>query len=125
MIAAENAFRRDRGIPEIGRGWVNEVALYDLVLSIFPDAVHQWRPAFLGQQSVDIYVSSLRLAIEYQGQQHYEAIDLFGGVDGLAATKARDKRKRDILAMNGVRLVEWHYSTLVTEENAKRLLSLP
>lgn len=124
MIAAENSFRRDRGIPEIGRGWVNEVALYDLILSIFPDAVHQWRPAFLGQQSVDIYISSLRLAIEYQGQQHYEAIGLFGGEEGLAATKARDKRKQDILAMNGVRLVEWHYSTPVTEENVRRVLLL-
>ena len=64
MVAAENAFRRTRGILETGRGWVSEVALYDLVRARCPDAVHQWRPPFLGLQSVDIYVPSERLAID-------------------------------------------------------------
>lgn len=53
MVAAEEAFRRERSIPEIGRGWVSEVALLDLVRTIWPSAVHQWRPAFLGMQSID------------------------------------------------------------------------
>lgn len=125
MIAAENTFRRNRGIPEIGRGWILEVALYDLVSSICTDAIHQWRPSFLGQQSVDIYIPSLKLAIEYQGQQHYEAVDLFGGEEGLAATRTRDQRKRAILESHGVRLLEWHYATPVTEENVKMILICP
>jgi hypothetical protein len=121
LVAAENAFRRARGIPEIGLGWASEAALFALVRLRFPDAVHQWRPLFLGQQSIDIYVPSLNLAIEYQGQQHYEAVELFGGKEGLAATQARDARKRALLAQNGVRLLEWRYDMPVTEENATKI----
>lgn len=114
MVAAEEAFRRERSIPEIGRGWVSEVALYDLVRTIWPSAVHQWRPAFLGMQSIDIHVPELGLAIEYQGQQHYEPIALFGGQEGLGLTRARDEKKRMLLARHGVRLLEWRFDMPVT-----------
>lgn len=114
MVAAEEAFRRERSIPEIGRGWVSEVALLDLVRTIWPSAVHQWRPAFLGMQSIDIHVPELALAIEYQGQQHYEPIALFGGQEGLDLTQARDAKKRTLLARQGVRLLEWRYDVPIT-----------
>lgn len=109
LRAAEDSFRRARAIAEIGRGWASETALVDLVRSIYPAAVHQWRPAFLGMQSVDIYVPSLNLAIEYQGEQHYRAISRFGGEEGFEATRSHDERKRRLLASNGVRLLEWRY----------------
>lgn len=123
MVAAENAFRRDRSIPEIGRGWVSEVALLDLVRIYWPSAVHQWRAAFLGLQSVDIFVPEERLAIEYQGQQHYEAVDLFGGEEGLIATKARDKRKRELLRLHDVRLLEWPYDAPIQREELRGRLN--
>ena len=122
MVATENAFRRARDIPDIGRGWVSETALYDLVRSHYPDAVRQWRPSFLGLQSVDIYVPSENTAIEYQGQQHFEPVELFGGQDGLKATQARDARKRAILQVNGVRLVEWRYDLPIKAENIEKIL---
>lgn len=114
MVAAEDAFRRARGIPEIGRGWASEVALLDLFRTIWPSAVHQWRPVFLGLQSIDIHVPELQLAIEYQGQQHYEPIALFGGEEGLEMTRARDEKKRALLAHQGVRLLEWRFDEPMT-----------
>lgn len=114
MVAAEDAFRRERAIPEIGRGWASEVALLDLVRTVWPSAIHQWRPAFLGLQSIDIHVPELQLAIEYQGQQHYEPIALFGGEEGLAMTQARDEKKRALLEHQGVRLLEWHFDEPMT-----------
>ena len=119
MISAENAFRRDKAIPEIGRGWVSEVALLDLVRKFWPSAVHQWRPNFLGLQSVDIHVPELGLAIEYQGQQHYEPVTLFGGDEGFRSTQARDVKKRALLAANGVQLLEWPYDLPIIEEQLK------
>ncbi len=113
MVAAEESFRRERSIPEIGKGWISEVALFDLVRSIWPSAIHQWRPAFLGMQSIDIHVPELRLAIEYQGQQHYDPIELFGGEEGLTLTKARDEKKRMLLARHGVRLLEWRFDAQI------------
>ena len=122
MIAAENSFRRDRSIPEIGRGWVSEVALLDLVRKFWPSAVHQWRPNFLGLQSVDIYVPELNLAIEYQGKQHYEPVELFGGEEGLRSTRERDKRKKALLTAQEVPLLEWPYNAPITEEELERRL---
>ncbi|MAB50255.1 hypothetical protein [Marinobacter sp.] len=116
MISAENAFRRDRAIPEIGRGWASEVALLDLVRKFWPSTVHQWRPKFLGLQSVDIHNQELGLSIEYQGQQHYEPVALFGGEEGVRSTQARDQKKKALLAANGVRLLEWPYDLTITEE---------
>lgn len=123
MIAAENAFRRDRSIPEIGRGWASEVALLDLVRKFWPSAVHQWRPAFLGLQSVDIHIPEINLAIEYHGQQHYEPVALFGGEEGFKSTQARDERKKTLLATQSVRLLEWPYTAPIVEEELRIRLS--
>ncbi|MFC7047867.1 hypothetical protein [Emcibacter nanhaiensis] len=109
FVAAENNFRRARSIAEIGRGWASETALVDLVRSKFPDAVHQWRPSFLGLQSIDIFIPSINLAIEYQGEQHFRAVSIYGGEEGYIATKARDDRKRLLLEANSVTLFEWPY----------------
>jgi len=123
MIAAENAFRRDRSIPEIGRGWASEVALLDLVRKFWPSAVHQWRPSFLGLQSVDIHIPEIDLAIEYHGQQHYEPVALFGGEEGFKLTQARDEKKKALLAAQGVRLLEWPYTIPIAEEQLKMRLN--
>lgn len=119
---AENRFRRERTIAEIGRCWASETALLDLVRGVYPNAVHQWRPAFLGYQSIDIYVSSLNLAIEYQGEQHYRSIEIFGGDEGFSATKSRDARKRALLAANGVQLHEWKFDQSLSRVNVESAL---
>ena len=38
----------------------------------------------------------------YQGQQHYVAVDLFGGEEGLKRTKQRDQEKLRLSKINGV-----------------------
>lgn len=123
FVRAEDAFRREIGVPPIGEGWVSEMTLLTLVRSLVPDAMHQWRPGFLGQQSVDIYVPSINLAIEYQGKQHYEPVKLFGDEDGLRGIRERDDRKRQLLKSYGVRLFEWHYQTPITKEAVRSVLT--
>src|SRR3546814_6158759 len=45
MVLAEDVFRRDRSMPEIGvSGWVSERALLALFRGLWPNATHQWRP---------------------------------------------------------------------------------
>jgi hypothetical protein len=123
MIEADNSFRRDRSIPEIGRGWVSEVALFNLIQTRWPSAIHQWRPAFLGMQSIDIHVPELRLAVEYQGQQHYEPVALFGGEEGYRLAQARDERKRAMLKAHNVRLLEWRYDAPITLVELRRRMA--
>lgn len=124
LALAENAFRRDRSIPEIGdSGWVSELALLNLFRDFWPNTVHQWHPPFLGRQSVDIYVPEINLAVEYQGLQHYEPVSLFGGEDSFKNAQLRDERKRLLLAGNQVRLLEWRFDVPITREALEQHLA--
>ncbi|WP_252898792.1 hypothetical protein [Secundilactobacillus odoratitofui] len=45
-------------------------------------------------QHYDIYFPKYKIALEYQGAQHFEAISIFGGEAGLKNAQERDKRKK-------------------------------
>ena len=73
--------------------WKSEARLYTLVQSLYPDAVYQFRSVWLGMQSLDIYIPSLSLGIEYQGIQHYKPIEHFGGEKHFEYQQTNDKKK--------------------------------
>lgn len=106
---------RERGI--IPTRWINEFNLYLIVKNLFPDTIYQYRTSWLKQQSLDIYIPSKRVGIEYQGIQHYEAVEIFGGEEGLLATQERDMRKATACEENNIRLIKWDYTADVTENN--------
>lgn len=97
--------------------WSNEYKLFSLVNNLVDDAIYQYRCVWLGTQSFDIFLPSYNIAIEYQGQQHYEAIELFGGEESLKSNQERDERKRNLAEANGVKIVEWRYDILVNDDN--------
>ena len=96
--------------------WHSEQEAYRIVKVHYPDARFQYQPSFLRGQKLDIFIPSLNVAIEYQGKQHYEAIDFFGGKDGLMSNQERDNRKRRLCRMNGVKVVDWDYDKPLTNE---------
>lgn len=102
--------------------WGNEYRLFMMVSKFVPSAYYQYRCDWLGMQSYDIYLEEYKIAIEYQGQQHYEAISLFGGEEGLRATQERDEKKRRLSKEHGIIMLEWEYSVPITEESVKEFL---
>ena len=48
--------------------------------------------------------------IEYQGRQHYEASQKFGGKKGLFQQQHNDNKKRRFCAMSGFKLIEIPYT---------------
>lgn len=102
-----------KGLGMIPTRWVNELSLYFSICGYFPDAIYQYRCDWLGLQSLDIFIPSKRVGIEYQGKQHYEAVEFFGGKQALAETQERDARKRALCKENKVQLLTWHYSVPV------------
>lgn len=88
--------------------------MYDLIHRRFPDAIYQYHSGWLGHQSLDVYVPSIATAFEYQGIQHYKAIEFFGGEIGLKKRLFLDKNKMDLCNRNGITLVEWKYDEPVT-----------
>ena len=114
--SAENLIRQQLGIPNIGEGWISEIELLRMVRQIFPEeeVVHQASPLWLSRQRLDVLIPRLALAIEYQGRQHYDPIEHFGGEDGLRQTQERDARKALACKENGISLVYFRYDEELT-----------
>jgi hypothetical protein len=104
---AENLFRENSGIPRIGEGWVSETELYYRIKEAFTDldVQHHSSPSWLGRQHLDIFLPELNKANEYQGQQHDEPVDFFGGEQAFHETQERDARKQRLCKKHGVELI--------------------
>lgn len=89
--------------------WKTEFDLYKVVKKKYVDCIFQYRDPVLKGQSIDVFIPSLKVGIEYQGLQHYEPVSIFGGEEGFERTKERDKRKLDICCKNDIKLLYWKY----------------
>lgn len=103
--------------------WKNERDLFKLITKNYPDAIFQYRADWLERQSLDIYVPSIKTAFEYQGQQHYEPIDFFGGKEGFLYRQKLDAIKKDKCKKNDIRLIDWHYKDVISKATLKRKLN--
>lgn len=57
----------------------------------------------------DFYLPKLNMCIEYDGIQHYEALELFGGEKGFAETQKRDQIKTNYCMQKGITLLRIPY----------------
>lgn len=103
-----NEFIGEGRIEEIRGKWVNEFKLYLRIKDYFKEfeVIHQGSPYFLEGQRFDVWIPELKVAVEYNGIQHYEAVDIFGGEEGLKSTINRDKLKRQKCLNNAVKIIE-------------------
>lgn len=102
--------------------WVSEQKLYRIIKLYFPDTVYQYRTFWLGHQSLDIFIPSIKVGVEYQGEQHYYPNAFFGGEKGLSERKRLDDKKRELCKKNNVVLIEWKYDIPINDENIKSML---
>jgi hypothetical protein len=102
--------------------WKNELTLFHAVRKRYPDTLYQYRPDWLGRQSLDLFVPSLMTAIEYQGIQHYRPVGFFGGDEALQLRQELDERKKQLCGENDVRLIEWPYDLEPTDRNVRQML---
>lgn len=56
------------------------------------------------------------MAIEYQGKQHFEPVEIFGGKDNFEKQKKRDVLKKKLSDENGIKLVYINYWEDITAE---------
>ena len=97
--------------------WKHELTLFHAVRKKYPDTLYQYRPAWLGRQSLDLDIPSLHTAIEYQGIQHFHPVDFFGGEEALLARQELDSQKKRLSGENNVRLIEWPYDLEPVDKN--------
>lgn len=121
---AENIVRASVGVAKIGERWINETLLFNIVKSIFPnlEIMREASPEWLGRQRLDVYIPSKKLAIEYHGKQHFEAIKLFGGHEALSENKQRDALKLKKCTQNGVQVIYFNYKEDLSESLVRKKL---
>ncbi|NJM11811.1 MAG: hypothetical protein HC889_07920 [Synechococcaceae cyanobacterium SM1_2_3] len=118
----ENELREKFGYPKVGQQWVTETTLYKILCMIFPDneVVHHYRGKELEGLELDIWLPEYQLGIEYQGEQHYNVIEHWGGKEGLEKRIANDKKKRWLCNKLGYHLIEIKYTEEISEELVKK-----
>lgn len=116
--AIEDATRQAFGFRRFGDGWVSETLLYSIVQRLFPgiEVLRHHRPPWLQGLELDIVLPSLAVAIEYQGQQHFEPIEAWGGEESLAALQERDLRNTRLCRSVGISLVTLDFTEPLSEE---------
>lgn len=72
---------------------------------------------------LDIFIPSLHLAIEYQGEQHILPISVWGGIPALEECQKRDEEKRNACKKHGITLIEVPHSWDGREDTAIEMLS--
>jgi hypothetical protein len=121
----EALYREQTGLPAKGEGWVNQTYLSHCVEELFGEieVLREASPSWLNGQRLDIYIPSLHLAIEYQGEQHYFPLEHWGGEQGLSDRKEMDTRKRAACLKAGITLLEWRYDEPISLEILKQRLN--
>ena len=77
------------------------------------------------KQEIDILVPDVKLAIEYDGEQHFMAVPRFGGEEELKQTKRRDKLKDSKIKAHPEDVqyfVRFSYKEPLTEEYVRNKL---
>ena len=125
FVEMEARYRAEAGLPAKGEGWISQAFLARCVETALPghDVVREASPDWLAPQRLDIFVPSLCLAIEYQGEQHFYSLDHWGGDRGLADRQVMDARKREACRAAGVTLLEWRYDEPISDEAVMRTLA--
>jgi hypothetical protein len=121
---AENELRHTLGIYK-GKKWLSEIELYGAIAELLPNVkvVHQARPEWLKPQTIDVYIPSLDLAIEYQGAQHFQPVEFFGGKEAFEKLKKRDRRKAQVCSAHNVRLIYFRYDEAIDKRLIKTRIS--
>lgn len=110
--------------------WKSEELMFQCVKKLYPKniVIHQHRPYFLhtetGRMSYDVFVLGKNLAFEYQGKQHFEPVEYFGGNESFLAQKKRDELKVKISKENGIKLVAINYWETVSTELIKEKIAV-
>lgn len=108
----ENIVRPRFGHKKIGDSWTNETILYQIICSLFPSykILRHYRPKFLKGLELDIYIQEINLALEYQGIQHFQPVEHWGGVGALTLLQERDGIKKRMCGRYKIKLVYFDYT---------------
>jgi hypothetical protein len=71
----------------------------------------------------DFYLPKYNVCIEFQGKQHYEKEEFFGGETALEYTKNNDRIKKEFCKKNKIKLIRIKYNKNINEILTKYLIN--
>ena len=113
FLQAPNKHIQGQGCPECGKLYrIQESKLYNVLKEklVDVDIIHSYyNKEILGKQELDIYIPQYKIAIEYQGKQHFKPVDFGGYGEDIAEILfskncKRDKRKKEICNKHHIKL---------------------
>lgn len=121
----ENDMRIIMGFKKIGEGLVGESTLFKILDKIFNENIRikHYRQDVLEGLEIDYYISDLRIGIEFQGKQHFEPIEHFGGKEAYKKQIERDNMKKEICEKLGIKLLFVNYYDVIEESQVSSLLN--
>lgn len=124
-IYVEDVTRKEFGFRKVGEGWVGETLLHNLLQRVFPGRtiLRHHRPEWLEGLEIDCHLPEINLGVEYQGQQHFHAIEAWGGLASLRRLQGRDERKKQLCREHGTALETIDYTEPLTEEHIRQRLA--
>lgn len=111
----------------IGHGSTGEAVLRKILEDVTGLDWSSVRPAFLQNPDtgynleLDCYNEKLKTAFEFQGKQHYEPVEFFGGLENFKKQVYRDSLKKTLCEQNSVRLIEIDGRNLTGKTSTKKI----
>ena len=82
-----------------------EVLFYEFIKEHYKDAIYNYHnPKILGRLSIDVFIPSINVGIEFQGGQHFKPVKWFGGEKTYMKIIERDSKKYNICKENNIKL---------------------
>jgi len=107
FIQTPNNHLRNRGCPicknSYGESFIDNFLVKNNIL--FERQKRFNECVYIKPLKFDFYLPDYNLCIEYNGRQHYEPVQIFGGDVGLGKTKIRDNIKINFCESNNIKLL--------------------
>lgn len=96
----------------------NQNRLVKIVKEMFPgeEVLVNYRPNYLRFNGsgrpieIDVFLPNRKIGFEYQGEQHYKPVAIFGGERGFRETQRRDAEKRELIRNSDLQVYEIPYT---------------
>lgn len=106
-----NAFLQGRGCSHGKKSFGEEI-----ITQILEEKEIEFKREYIFEEisplRFDFYIPEKNTVIEFQGLQHYEPREIWGGEEYLKKLQANDKRKKEFCKKNGIRFLEIPYTEL-------------
>lgn len=111
-----NAHLRGQGCPKCNNS-KGEIMIYNWLKNNYSSLkfIEQYRAIWLNGLIYDFYIPSLKIAIEYNGIQHYEPVEFFGGEEYFKYIQNNDRLKDKFSTENGITLIKIKYNNEIID----------